>query len=139
MKENISKHITYEEATVTKKPFPNEPNDIQLKNMKLLAENVFEKIREHFGIPIYISSFFRSYKVNSAVGGDPNSQHLCLNGAAMDIDMDLVKSPTTNTMIFNYIKSNLDFDQLIDECDKSWIHVSYKEKGNRKQVIKISK
>ena len=147
MKDNISKHITYEEATVSSKAkelkINNDPNSKQLTNMKLLAENIFEKVREHFDAPIYISSFFRSSKLNTKIKVSSTSQHCANVGAAMDIDADVYKG-VTNSEIFNYILENLNFDQLIWEFgndeNPDWVHVSYvSDILNRKEVLKAYK
>ena len=139
----ISEHITYSEATSSylalKYGIINIPNEIQLKNMILLAEAIFEPLRAFVGKPIAVTSFFRSKALNSKLKGSRTSQHMANNGAAMDIDAD-VYGYTTNKEIFEYIKDNLDFDQLIAEYpdekgNPSWVHVSYKEKGNRKQIF----
>ena len=147
MKDNISNHITYEEATVSSKAkelkISNDPNNKQLANMKLLAENIFEKIRENFNVPIFISSFFRSSKLNTKLKGSSTSQHCANIGAAMDIDADVYKG-VTNSEIFNYILNNLNFDQLIwefgDDENPDWVHVSYvSDILNRKEVLKAYK
>ena len=147
MKDNISKHITYDEATVSSKAkelkINNDPDSKQLINMKLLAENIFEKVREHFDTPIYISSFFRSSKLNTKLKGSSTSQHCANVGAAMDIDADVYKG-VTNSEIFNYILENLNFDQLIWEFgndeNPDWVHVSYvSDVLNRKEVLKAYK
>ena len=147
MKDNISKHITYEEATVSAKAkefkISNDPNNKQLANMKLLAENIFEKVRENFNVPIFISSFFRSAKLNAKLKGSSTSQHCANVGAAMDIDADVYKG-VTNSEIFNYILNNLNFDQLIwefgDDENPDWVHVSYvSDILNRKEVLKAYK
>ena len=147
MKDNISKYITYDEATVSSKAkelkINNDPNSKQLINMKLLAENIFEKVREHFDTPIYISSFFRSSKLNTKLKGSSTSQHCANVGAAMDIDADVYKG-VTNSEIFNYILENLNFDQLIWEFgndeNPDWVHVSYvSDILNRKEVLKAYK
>lgn len=141
--DKISDHISYNEATSSylalKYGIINIPNEIQLKNMILLAEAVFEPLRAFIGYPISITSFFRSKALNSKLKGSRTSQHMANNGAAMDIDADIY-GYTTNKDIFNYIKDNLEFDQLIAEYpdetgNPSWVHVSYKENGNRKQVF----
>lgn len=138
-KSNISNHITYKEGThsntATRRKIKNDPDAIQLKRMKLVAEKVFEPMRIHFDKPIRVNSFFRSVGLNKAIGGSRKSQHC--RGEAIDIDaMDGV----TNKELFDYIKDNLDFDQMIWEfgTDKEpdWVHVSYKEKGNRKVIIR---
>ena len=110
-----------------------------LKNMRHVAENVFEKIREHFGKPIGISSFYRCSELNKAIGGSKTSQHV--RGEAIDIDADIFGG-ITNAEIFEYVKKNLVFDQLIweygDDKNPAWVHVSLKRDGkNRKQILKI--
>lgn len=141
--DKISKHITYNEATSSylalKYGIINIPNEFQLKNMILLAEAIFEPLRAFVGKPIAVTSFFRSKALNSKLKGSRTSQHMANNGAAMDLDAD-VYGYITNKDIFDYIRENLDFDQLIaeypdDKGNPSWVHVSYKEKGNRKQVF----
>lgn len=138
--ENISKYITYKEATYSttaiKKGIKNDPSPIELESMKLIGTKVFDKVREHYNTPIAINSFYRSKKLNSIIGGSSTSQHC--KGEALDIDDSL--GGVTNKEIFDYIKNNLEFDQLIVEFPidgkPSWIHVSYKKSGNRKQVLK---
>lgn len=114
------------------------PTPEHLENFKLLAEKVFEPIREHFGVPIHISSGYRSKELNKAIGGSSSSEHC--EGRAIDIDMDGSASGVTNKQIFNFIKENLDFNQLINEFDYSWVHVSYNPNGKqRKQVLNAVK
>lgn len=105
--------------------------------MKYVASNTFDKIREHFGKPLIVSSFYRSLKLNTAVGGSKTSQHL--TGEAIDIEGT---GNVTNKMIFDWAKANLEFDQLIWEFgtkdEPGWVHISLKAKGkNRKQVLYI--
>lgn len=141
MKENISKHITYKEAThsdtATKKGIDNTPGQGEIIAMKRLAENLFEPLREHFGKPIRVNSFFRSKELNKAVGGSATSQHV--RGEAIDISGIGV----SNKELFNYIKDNLDFDQLIwefgNDSEPQWVHVSYKIGNNRRSVLKATK
>jgi hypothetical protein len=112
----------------------NMPIPLHIENFKLLAEKVFEPVRVHFGVPIHISSGYRSIELNKCIGGSLTSQHC--TGEAIDIDMDGSPSGVTNKMIFDYIKDNLVFDQLINEFDYSWVHVSYAANGkNRKQTL----
>ena len=140
----ISKHISYKEATqsqtATRKGISNDPDAYQLQNMQLLAEKVFEPLREHFGVPIAINSFFRSQKLNKAIGGAAGSQHT--QGRAIDIDDTL--GGVSNKQMFDYIKNHLDFDQLIwefgDNNNPAWVHISYvSESENRRRVLKASK
>lgn len=141
--ENISKHISYKEATYSatalREGIINKPNTCQLENMKLVAKMVFEPLRIHFSVPIHVSSMFRSPELNKAIGGAKTSQHMANNGAAIDIDADKYGN-VTNDEVFKYIKDNLDFDQLIAERVEdghvNWVHVSYKDKKvNRNQVL----
>lgn len=140
----ISKHLSLGEVsrseTAKRKGISNTPSGEHLENFKKLAENIFEPIREHFGVPIHISSGYRSKELNSAIGGSLSSQHC--QGEAIDIDMD--GTSITNAQIFNYIKSNLNFDQLIWEfgtdSNPDWVHVSYESTGKqRKQILKAVK
>ena len=84
----ISKHISTKEGvysrTATRLDIDNEPNEEQLANMKLLAEEIFEPLRAYVGGPIKINSFFRSPELNKAIGGSTKSQHC--HGQAIDID-----------------------------------------------------
>lgn len=141
----ISKHLTLDECTHSNTAIKleivnNNPTLTAIENMKLLAEKVFEPMREHFKKPIYISSMYRGIPLNVAIGGSKTSQHCA--GQAMDIDMGDKQKPS-NFEIFQYIKKNLVFDQLIWELgnDKnpSWVHVSYSKTHNRKQVLKAKK
>jgi hypothetical protein len=140
----ISKHLSLAEVsrseTAKRKGINNTPSGAHLENFKKLAENVFEPIREHFGVPIHISSGYRSKELNSAIGGSSTSQHC--QGEAIDIDMD--GTSITNAQIFYFIKDNLVFDQMIWEfgTDKNpdWVHVSYESTGKqRKQILKAVK
>ena len=138
----ISKYLNYEEATksqtATRLGIKNEPNPQQLEAMKYVAVNVFDKVREFVGGPLHASSFFRSEKLNAAIGGSSKtSQHM--KGEAIDIDCDTF-GHGTNQGIFDYIRVNLDYDQVIGEYPDangkwSWVHVSLKKSGNRKQVL----
>jgi hypothetical protein len=115
------------------------PTESHIANFKLLAEKIFEPIRTHFRCPIIISSGYRSKELNAAIGGSLTSQHC--QGEAIDIDMDGTPNGVTNRMVFDYIKDNLDFDQLIyefgDSNNPDWVHVSYESTGKqRKQILK---
>jgi len=117
----------------------NMPTEQHIANFKLLAEKVFEPIRLHFNCPIHISSAYRSEALNKAVGGSSTSQHC--TGEAIDVDMDGSTSGVTNKMVFDYIKDNLSFDQLIyefgDSKNPDWVHVSYESTGKqRKQLLR---
>ena len=142
----ISKHISYKEATYSnyakKYKIANKPNEEHIDSMELLAEKIFEPLREWVGCPIRVNSMFRSEKLNSALKASKNSSHM--KGQAMDItSMACGKDDCkSNLDMFHYIKDNLDFDQLIWEfgSEPKWLHVSYNnEKDNRKQVLVTKK
>ena len=137
----ISKHVSHKEGvysnTATRLGIDNTPNDEQLSNMKLVAEKVFEPLREWVGGPIKINSFFRGLPLNTAIGGSKKSQHM--KGQAMDIDDTFGKA--TNAEMYNWIKENLDFDQMIwefgDDDNPDWVHISYvSEEENRNRCLK---
>ena len=136
----LSKNLTLKEVTksdtANRLGIDNTPEDFDIKNLRAIAEEVFQPLRDHFGVPLFVSSGFRSKKLNKAIGGSKYSQHMV--GEALDIDAD-VYGRVTNRELFMFIKENLIFDQLIwefgDDDTPDWVHVSYKEKGqNRKQV-----
>ena len=140
----ISKHITYAEAihsnTAKRKGIDNIPNEEQLHNMVKLADSIFEPLRLYVGGPIKVNSFFRSSELNKAIGGSSKSQHC--NGCAIDIDD--VYGNKTNAEMFEYIRENLNFDQLIwefgDSKNPNWIHVSYVNAAeNRNRILRAVK
>lgn len=142
----LSEHLDLVEVTrsesAKRNNVANQPTPAHLNNLKLLAEKVFEPIRTHFAKPIFISSGYRSKELNAAIGGSATSQHC--KGEAIDIDMDGSSGGVSNAMVFEYIKNNLDFDQLIWEfgnnANPDWVHVSYSSSGRqRKQILKAVK
>ena len=142
----ISEHLELAEVTrsqtAKRKGISNTPSSEHLENFKKLAENIFEPIRNHFNVPIHISSGYRSKALNTSIGGSLTSQHC--SGEAIDIDMDGSSNGVTNKMVFDFIKSTLNFDQMIWEFGNSnnpdWVHVSYESTGKqRKQILKASK
>ena len=142
LSENLSLSEIIRSESAKRKGVSNMPTEDHIANLKVLAEKVFQPIRENFRVPILISSGYRSKELNAAIGGSLTSQHC--SGEAIDIDMDGTPNGVTNLDIFNFIKDKLDFDQLINEFPKDgnpdWVHVSYKVKGgNRKQVLKAVK
>lgn len=142
----ISTHLDLVEVirseTAKRNGISNQPTAEHLENFKKLAENIFEPIRNHFGVPIHISSGYRSVVLNKFIKGSLSSQHC--TGEAIDIDMDGSSSDVTNKMVFDFIKDTLNFDQLIWELgtkgNPDWVHVSYESNGKqRKQILRATK
>lgn len=140
----LSEHFELAEftrsSTAKRAGISNMPTDAHLENIKLLCEKILEPIRVHFARSIILSSGYRSSALNRAIGGASSSQHC--SGEAADIDMD--GTNVTNAQIFNYIKDNLEFDQLIWEfgtdSNPDWVHVSYESNGRqRKQILRAVK
>lgn len=141
---NLSKNLTLAEATksqvATRRGIDNTPNAEQIRNLQLVAKHVFQPLREHFDVPIGITSGFRSKQLNTAIKGAKNSEHTL--GRALDLDADIYGG-VTNKEIFEFIKNHLDFNQLIwefgDNKNPDWVHVSYSEKGNKKRVLRANR
>jgi len=139
----ISEHISWTEAirsnTAKKHEIENIPNQSQIVNMKSIAKNIFEPLRTWANEPIRINSFFRSPELCIKIKSKPTSQHT--KGQALDID---ALGEKTNGELFEYIKDNLDFDQLIwehgDSENPDWIHISYVDKlNNRNRILRAVK
>jgi len=137
----LSEHLTLAEATksqtATRLGIDNSPTIAHLEALRAVAKNVFEPIRNHFGVPIAVTSGYRSKALNEAIRGSRRSQHC--QGQALDIDAD-VYGRITNAEVFHYIKNHLDFDQLIwefgNDTTPDWVHVSYVADGsNRGEVL----
>ena len=137
----ISKHISDKEGTYSttamRRGLDNNPSQFELANMKEIAEQVFEPLREWVGGPIRINSFYRGEELNKAIGGSSSSQHC--KGQAMDIDDTRCKK--TNAEMYAWIKENLNFDQMIwefgDDKNPDWVHVSFVNEGvNRNRCLK---
>ena len=140
----ISTNITYAEAihssTAKREQIDNTPSPSQIEAMRLLAEKIFQPLREWVGGPIKVNSFFRSVALNEKIGGAASSQHC--KGQAMDIDD--VYGCKTNAEMYHWIKENLNFDQMIWEfgtdTQPNWIHVSYvSDEDNRNKCLKAYK
>ena len=110
LSKNLSLAEATKSATAIKHGIVNEPTQEHLQNLKLVAENVFQPIREHFGKPLAVSSGYRSEALNDLIGGSNSSQHC--KGQALDLDADIFGG-FTNADVFYFIKENIDFDQLI--------------------------
>lgn len=142
----LSKYVSLAEVTrsdtAKRKGIDNSPTAEHLENLKVICEDVFDKVREHFGVPIYISSGYRSAALNKAIGGSATSDHN--NGRALDLDQDGHGNGVRNIDVLNYIINNLEFDQVIAEFrradgDFDWVHVGYRKGANRKQVLEAYK
>lgn len=143
----LSEHLDLSEVvrseSAKRNGISNMPTAEHIANFKVLAEKIFEPIRIHFRCPIIISSGYRSVELNRSIkGASVTSQHC--TGEAIDIDMDGTPNGVTNRMVFDFIKDNLVFDQLIYEFGNSenpdWVHVSYETNGaQRKQVLRASR
>ena len=141
---SISKHVSYKEGvysrTATRLGIKNNPNAQQMENMISIAQEVFEPLRAYVGGPIKINSFFRSPELNKAIGGSGKSQHC--HGQAIDLDDTFGRC--TNAEMYQFIKENLDFDQIIwefgDETNPDWVHVSYvSPEQNRNRCLQAYK
>jgi len=139
----ISENISYKEAvrsdTAKRLGISNKPKKEHIENMELIAEKIFQPLREWVDHPIRINSMFRSEELNSRIGGAISSAHK--EGLAIDLT---TLGSKTNLEMFDYIKDHLDFDILINEYpnqegEPKWIHVSWNKKKNRKQVLEIKR
>ena len=126
------KYFTISELSKTNQKLDNTPTDAAKENLQLLIDNVLDPLREAYGKPILVSSGYRSAAVNKAVGGAANSQHT--KGQAADLTTRQGKEG--NKRLFEIIRSQGGFDQLINEKDYSWVHVSFNPNGNRGEVLR---
>lgn len=113
----------------------NFPKDCDIIDNIIYTMECLDKIREEYGLPLYISSGYRCPDLNTKVGGKETSQHL--KGQAADVNLG---STEKNRAFFNWCSCNKDdvnFDQLIDESHFSWVHISFKKENNRKQVLHL--
>ena len=135
--DKISEHISYNEATVSptalRLKIDNTPDAETLERMKVVAAACFEPLRKWYGKPIRVNSFYRNKALNKAVKGSSSSQHIL--GEAIDLSAG---SKDENKKLHDWIASNLVFDQLINEYDYTWVHISFRLGNNRneKRIIK---
>lgn len=139
----LSPHFTLAEftksQTAIRKGIDNTPKPNEIANLILLARNVLEPVRAHFGVPLNITSGFRCRPLNQAIGSSPRSQHV--KGEAADFEAP----PLANPVLARWIAENLVYDQVILEFYEpgdpysGWVHVSYRARGNRKQPLTINK
>jgi len=134
----LSKHFTLEEMeksqTATRKGIKNKAGSGEIKNLGDLCYEVLEPVRVKFDKPVTITSGYRSPELSEAIGSKATSQH-CLGEA---VDLEVIGE--SNLKVALWIENNVDFDQLIleywtGEANSGWIHVSYKDGSNRKQVL----
>lgn len=139
LSKNLSLAEVVRSESAKRRGINNMPTAEHLENLKELALNVFQPIRDHFKVPIHISSGYRSRILNNAVNGAAKSQHC--TGQAIDIDVD--ETSITNKQVFDFIKDNLEFDQLIHEfgndLNPDWVHVSFNKGANKKQVLRAKR
>jgi uncharacterized protein (DUF433 family) len=140
LSENLDLSEVIRSESAKRSGIDNMPTEKHLESLKLLATNIFQPIREHFKVPIHISSGYRSEKLNRLVPGTSLTSDHCF-GRAIDIDMDGTK--ISNNDVFHYIKNNLKFKQLIAEFpingNLSWVHVSYDENNLKNQILIATK
>ena len=149
MTEKLSEHLSLKEIiksqTASRNGIKNTPTAAHLKNLQILAQELFEPIREAVSAdrgvdtPIPISSGYRSKELNERIGGSKTSQHSI--GQALDIDLDGWYPDFDNADLFYLILEEIDFDQIIwefgDDDKPDWVHVSYKSpEQNRKKVTR---
>jgi hypothetical protein len=122
--------------TAERKGINNNPNEDQIDKLKLLCENVLQKVRDHYSKVVTVSSGYRSPELCVAIGSSQNSQHA--KGEAADFEI----FGLSNAELCKWIADNLEFDQMIleyhklDEPNSGWIHCSYKSEDNRKQILR---
>lgn len=120
-------------STATRLKIDNTPTEEVVNNLESLVNNILDKIREAYGKPITVNSGYRCPKLNTAIGGSKTSQHI--TGKAADIT---VGNRQANRSLFQFIqKLDLPFDQLIDEYNYKWVHISYDPNKNRKQILHL--
>jgi len=136
----LSKNFTLSEITrsntAKRLGITNEPSKEHIKNIQRLITQIIQPMRDDIG-PIRISSGYRSSELNRAIGGSSKSQHC--KGKALDLQY-WSDGKMDNKKIYDWIIDNaVEFDQMINEFDFAWIHLSLKEKKNRKDVLEAYK
>ena len=140
----LSKNLSLSEVTYSqtalRRDIDNSPTEAHIKNLKYVAEKVFQPIRDNFGVPIYISSGYRSQALNEAIGGSSRSFHS--HGMALDLDQDGRNKGVSNADVFFYIKECLPFTELIwefgNENNPNWVHVAIAPGREDEKKIKIA-
>jgi hypothetical protein len=137
----LTKNFTLQELvlsqTAKRKQISNIPNDVIIQNLTKVTKAILQPVRDHFNLPVKVSSGYRSPELNKAVGGSINSQH-CL-GLAVDFTINNID----NAAIAKWIQANLEYDQLILEfytgSGTGWVHCSYVQNKNRMQELTINR
>ena len=140
---NLSKSFTLNELTKSQEALrlgiTNIPNEEQILNLKILCEKILQPIRDFYGMPVSVSSGFRSPELCKAIGSSSTSQHT--RGEAADFEIFSI----ANKDLAEFIVANLDYDQCIlefwneNEPNSGWVHCSYSSKYNRRQYLKAQK
>ena len=132
------KNFTIQELCRSGKGFElgivNNPTPEACDNLIALTEKILDPARDALGRAVHVNSGYRCPKLNSAVGGARTSQHL--TGEAVDIELG-GRTPAENEELYNWIRDNCEYDQLINEHNFGWVHVSYRKGRNRNQQLKI--
>jgi len=140
LSKNLSLREVTKSNTATRHGIDNLPTKEHISNLKIVAKEVFQSIREHFNVPVGVSSGYRSELLNIAIGGSSTSHHC--KGMALDLDADIYGG-VTNRDIFLFVLENLEFTQLIweygDDQEPAWVHVGYDSNNLKKEVLKIAR
>ena len=124
-------------ATAQRKGINNDPSIQVCQSLTALIEKVLDPLREAYGKPIIVTSGYRCEKLNKAVGGAASSQHV--KGEAADI-RSVQDTPEENKKLFDLIvKLGLPFDQLINEYNYDWVHVSFGARHRRQKLKAVKK
>lgn len=136
---NLSPNFTLDEMiksqAAMRRGWSNDPPPPAVQALRLLCFHVLEPVRLNFRRPVIVNSGYRSPRVNRAIGGAPNSQHVL--GEAADIEIPGV----ANGDLAIFIRDHVPFDQLILEAytpgapSSGWVHVSYRENRLRREVL----
>ena len=139
----LSKNFTLNELIksqeATRLGIDNTPNEEQIKNLKILCEKILQPLRDYYGMPLSISSGYRSAALCEVIGSSAKSQHT--KGQAADFEIFGIP----NKEIADFIVENFDYDQCIlefwneNEPNSGWVHCSYSLNANRKQYLKAEK
>ena len=132
------KYFTIKELTKSdvakRNKINNTPTQQEEANLVALVENILDPLREAYGKPIIVTSGFRCERLNKLVKGSKTSQHRFGQAADIRTVEDTIEE---NKKLFDLVqKLNLPYDQLIDEYNYDWVHVSYSPR-NRKQILHI--